>query len=58
LVAVSKTSLHAIGLDCGLTYPPFGTVPPKHVAEIEAFWTSALTEFPELQPNVAVVAAT
>jgi 4-hydroxy-tetrahydrodipicolinate synthase len=58
LVAVSKTSLRAIGLDCGLTYPPFGTVPPKHVAEIEAFWTSALTEFPELQPNVAVVAAT
>jgi 4-hydroxy-tetrahydrodipicolinate synthase len=54
LVAVSKTSLRAIGLDCGLTFPPFGTVPPKHVAEIEAFWHSALTEFPELRSTVAV----
>jgi 4-hydroxy-tetrahydrodipicolinate synthase len=53
LVAVSKTSLTAIGLDCGLTYPPFGTVPPKHTAEIEAFWASALAEFPEVRPSVA-----
>jgi 4-hydroxy-tetrahydrodipicolinate synthase len=53
LVAVSKTSLRAIGLDCGLTYPPFGTVPPQHVAEIETFWNSTLAEFPELRPNVA-----
>jgi 4-hydroxy-tetrahydrodipicolinate synthase len=53
LVAVSKTSLRAIGLDCGLTYPPFGTVPPKHIVEIEAFWASALAEFPEVRPNVA-----
>jgi 4-hydroxy-tetrahydrodipicolinate synthase len=52
LVAVSKTSLRAIGLECGLTYPPFGTVPPKHVAEIETFWSSALAEFPELRPAV------
>jgi 4-hydroxy-tetrahydrodipicolinate synthase len=56
LVSVSKISLRAIGLDCGLSYPPFGTVPPKHVAEIEAFWQSALAEFPELQPNVATAA--
>jgi 4-hydroxy-tetrahydrodipicolinate synthase len=56
LVAVSKTSLRAIGLDCGLTYPPFGTVPAKHIAEIEAFWRSALAEFPGVQPNVAAVA--
>jgi 4-hydroxy-tetrahydrodipicolinate synthase len=54
LVAVSKASLRAIGLDCGPTYPPFGAVPPKHVAEIEAFWTSALAEFPEARPTVTV----
>jgi 4-hydroxy-tetrahydrodipicolinate synthase len=54
LVAVSKASLRAIGLDCGLTYPPFGTVPPKHVAEIDAFWASALAEFPEARPTVTV----
>jgi len=54
LVAVSKISLRAIGLDCGLTYPPFGTVAPNHVAEIEAFWNSALTEFPEVRPAVTV----
>jgi 4-hydroxy-tetrahydrodipicolinate synthase len=54
LVAVSKASLRAIGLDCGLTYPPFGTVPPKHVAEIDAFWASALAEFPEARPIIMV----
>jgi 4-hydroxy-tetrahydrodipicolinate synthase len=54
LVAVSKASLRAIGLDCGLTYPPFGTVPPKHVAQIDAFWASALAEFPEARPTVTV----
>jgi 4-hydroxy-tetrahydrodipicolinate synthase len=54
LVAVSKASLHAIGLDCGVTYPPFGTVPPKHIEEIDAFWKDALAEFPEVQPAVAV----
>jgi len=54
LVAVSKASLRAIGLDCGLTYPAFGTVPPKHVVEIEAFWTAALAEFPELRVKITV----
>lgn len=54
LVAVSKASLRAIGLDCGLTFPPFGTVPAKHIAEIDAFWHDALAEFPEVQPAVAV----
>ncbi len=53
LVAVSKISLRALGLDCGLAYPPFGTVPREHVAEIEAFWNSALGEFPELRGNVS-----
>jgi 4-hydroxy-tetrahydrodipicolinate synthase len=48
LVAVMKVSLRAVGCDCGTTYPPFGVVPPDHVAEIEAFWARALAEFPAL----------
>ena len=53
LVAISKASLQAIGLDCGTTYPPFGTIPAKNVAEIDAFWQAALLEFPGVRPNVA-----
>jgi 4-hydroxy-tetrahydrodipicolinate synthase len=50
LVAISKSSLTAIGLDCGVTYPPFGAVSPKDAEEIRAFWESALLEFPALRP--------
>ena len=50
LVAISKASLTAIGLDCGPTYPPFGTVSAKDADEIRAFWDSALAEFPALRP--------
>jgi 4-hydroxy-tetrahydrodipicolinate synthase len=53
LVAVSKQSLRALGLDCGVTYPPFGTVPPTSIDEIAAFWVQALAEFPEVRPAVA-----
>jgi 4-hydroxy-tetrahydrodipicolinate synthase len=56
LVAVSKASLRALKLDCGLTYPPFGAVPEGAVAEIEAFWRTALAEFPDVAPAVAVAA--
>jgi 4-hydroxy-tetrahydrodipicolinate synthase len=49
LVAVSKASMTAIGLDCGPTYPPFGAMPAKDTEEIRAFWESALTEFPVLR---------
>jgi len=49
LVSVSKASLRAIGLDCGPTYPPFGTMPEGPVREIEAFWRTALDVFPELR---------
>lgn len=48
LVAVMKVSLRAIGCDCGDPYPPFGPIPPNHVAEIEAFWKRTLAELPEL----------
>lgn len=44
LVAVSKASLKAIGVDCGDTYPPFGTVSDKHRSEIAAFWKDALAK--------------
>jgi hypothetical protein len=50
LVAVSKASLTAIGLDCGPTYPPFGTVTPKDADEIRTFWNDVLAEFPALRP--------
>jgi 4-hydroxy-tetrahydrodipicolinate synthase len=50
LVAVSKASLTAIGLDCGPTYPPFGAVPAKDTEEIRVFWDQALDEFPALRP--------
>jgi 4-hydroxy-tetrahydrodipicolinate synthase len=49
LVAVMKVSLRALGIDCGETFPPFGAVPPAHVAEIEAFWADALQRFPALR---------
>jgi 4-hydroxy-tetrahydrodipicolinate synthase len=49
LVAVMKVSLRAVGCDCGDPYPPFGAVPAKHVAEIEAFWKTTLAELPELR---------
>jgi 4-hydroxy-tetrahydrodipicolinate synthase len=49
LVAVMKVSLRAVGCDCGEPYPPFGAVPPNHVAELEAFWTKTLAELPELR---------
>jgi 4-hydroxy-tetrahydrodipicolinate synthase len=54
LVAVSKASFQAVGLDCGVTYPPFGTVPQKSFDEIKAFWIEALAEFPEVAPAVPV----
>ncbi len=54
LVAVMKVSLRALGLDCGATYPPFGAVPPEHVAEIEAFWKNALAQFPALRYEPAL----
>jgi 4-hydroxy-tetrahydrodipicolinate synthase len=53
LVAVMKVSLRALGIDCGEAFPPFGTVPPAHVAEIEAFWVDALREFPALRYEAA-----
>lgn len=53
LVAVSKASLTAIGLDCGPTYPPFGAVSAKDAAEIRAFWDGVLVEFPALRPSSA-----
>lgn len=53
LVAVSKSSLTAIGLDCGPTYPPFGTVSAKDAGEIRAFWDGVLAEFPALRPSPA-----
>ena len=53
LVSVSKISLQALGLDCGVAYPPFGHVPPNHVAEIDAFWAHAVAEFPAVRPNVS-----
>jgi 4-hydroxy-tetrahydrodipicolinate synthase len=49
LVAVMKVSLRAVGCDCGDPYVPFGSVPPNHVAEIEAFWKTTLAELPELR---------
>jgi 4-hydroxy-tetrahydrodipicolinate synthase len=54
LVAVMKVSLRALGIDCGTTYPPFGAVPPAHIAEIEAFWADALERFPALQYHALV----
>ncbi len=54
LVAVMKVSLRALGIDCGDTYPPFGSVPPAHVREIEAFWADAVTRFPALRPTAVV----
>jgi len=54
LVAVMKVSLRALGIDCGEPYPPFGAVPPAHVAEIEAFWTDALARFPALRYHALV----
>jgi 4-hydroxy-tetrahydrodipicolinate synthase len=54
LVAVSKASLAAIGLDCGPTYPPFGTVPAKDAQEIAAFWEPVLDEFPAIRPDRAL----
>lgn len=50
LVAVSKSSLRALKLDCGVTYPPFSAMPQSAVAEIEAFWKTARAEFPEVAP--------
>jgi 4-hydroxy-tetrahydrodipicolinate synthase len=52
LVAVSKASMTAIGLDCGPTYPPFGAVTSKDAAEIGAFWQAALAEFPAIPSAV------
>jgi dihydrodipicolinate synthase/N-acetylneuraminate lyase len=49
LVAVSKASLTAIGLDCGPTYPPFGAMPAKDAEEIRVFWEAVLNEFPALR---------
>ena len=54
LVAVSKASLTAIGLDCGPTYPPFGTVATKDAHEIRAFWDAVLAEFPAIRPEYAL----
>lgn len=54
LVAVMKVSLRALGIDCGDTYPPFGSVPPAHAREIEAFWADAVTRFPALRPTAVV----
>jgi 4-hydroxy-tetrahydrodipicolinate synthase len=54
LVAISKASLTAIGLDCGPTYPPFGTVAAKDADEIRAFWDAAVAEFPALRPQARV----
>jgi 4-hydroxy-tetrahydrodipicolinate synthase len=54
LVSVSKTSLRALGLDCGVSYPPFGPVPQTAVDEMGAFWVEALAEFPEIRPAVSV----
>jgi 4-hydroxy-tetrahydrodipicolinate synthase len=54
LVAVMKVSLRALGIDCGTTYPPFGAVPPAHIAEIEAFWADALERFPALRYHALV----
>jgi len=48
IVAVSKASMAAIGLDCGPTYPPFGAVSAKDASEIEAFWEVVLAEFPSI----------
>ena len=53
LVAVMKVSLRALGIDCGEPHPPFGSVPPAHVAEIEAFWAEALRRFPALKTAVS-----
>jgi hypothetical protein len=53
-VAVMKVSLRALGIDCGTTYPPFGAVPPAHIAEIEAFWADALERFPALRYHALV----
>lgn len=49
IVAVSKASLRSLGVDCGPTFPPFGTVPPAHAAEIDAFWETAIEAFPALR---------
>jgi 4-hydroxy-tetrahydrodipicolinate synthase len=54
LVAVSKASLTAIGLDCGPTYPPFGAVSAKDAQEIAAFWKPVLDEFPAIRPERAL----
>jgi 4-hydroxy-tetrahydrodipicolinate synthase len=54
IVAVSKASMTAIGLDCGPTYPPFGTVSAQDTAEIAAFWEMALTEFPSISLKESV----
>ena len=56
LVSVSKTSLRALGIDCGLSYPPFGGVPQTAVDEMGAFWVEALAEFPQVRPPVAAPA--
>lgn len=56
LVAVMKASLRALGIDCGDTYPPFGSVPPAQRDEISAFWSRAVAEFPELAAQPALPA--
>jgi len=58
LVAVSKASLRAIGVDCGVTYPPFGAMPQAQVAEIEAFWRSAIEVFPALRVGAGALTQT
>lgn len=46
MVGVMKESLRAIGLDCGICYPPFGEIAAKDIAAIGKAWEAIDAAFP------------
>lgn len=46
MVGVMKESLRAVGLDCGVCYPPFGAIAPRDVEAIRRAWDEIEAAFP------------
>lgn len=46
MVGVMKVSMRAIGLDCGVCYPPFGAIAAKDAEAISAAWATIEAAFP------------
>lgn len=46
MVGVMKVSMRAIGLDCGVCYPPFGEIATQDQAAIRAAWDEIEKVFP------------